>query len=947
MVFNKSDHLSVCGIHEAHKKSKEYEYLPSPPMIKTPHLILCCCLNIGIDPPLNGLVKPNISSSIYGWINVKDHKKREIGYEISIQLANQYQRYCTPTVSTEPLWDPTPEIVKKSCLAARERFGRDRVLFHYNGHGVPLPTLNHECWFFDENITTYVPMNISHIYDCLGDRAVYVLDCPYSQRLFKWFTKRNEKLKKMQKKEAEYIVFSGYGNLQKPQTNPNYPIDIFTACLTTPLSMCFLDYYYSNDNIISLPSNFLKILPVDHKTKIQPFSELYAILTSITEAIAWDVLTPEMFLKLFRQDIAVASLFRHFILATRIMKKFNYTPQSYPALPDTSNHPLWSLWDSVLELAIPKFVMVQKTVNYVPSPFFSNLIVSMKSWLLTYPDKPSNPCPLPMLFRLFLRKDYTVEVFSMLCEYVDLGYFACERVVNIGFIPLLVQSLDKEGLQQFGVFCLAKLFSYDSSKIGQYLHGSLEALMKIATKAKEANELVCSLFLLAQVFLDKNIVNQLNTKSVVYDALFAISRNDNSMVKIWAIVCFARLVDHEGVKSDVYNLPQFQPMLQELSQDDSPLVRSAVVYLLMYSIPTPLADKSKKMLDELHPKVCELAKDACPTVRSLLVVLIYHVFVMGHQTSKYQEVLFYLSNDTDPDVIRAAEGLLSLCEKSRIQKPFGRKTMTSPLEQFAKASLRIFDDLLERFYCSVRDVFRRPLLFKIVNEEKDSRQEYFLSQTRAVQSVSRISYMEIPNKILKEETRITFGTSLHVPKCVLYHPTLPCVLADISKDTIGVFEYKVSQTETSDFSNYNPINTSVKYLDWLDKSDAYLVSGCGDGSVRLWNNWDYKPKLITSWRGIPKPVVSQAVFSTMTNHRVISGDGESVFVWDVESEKCLENYEIPSGVSCLSQFSDKSFFCGGVSGGVSIVDMRCKTVNEWKDQKERIIDIGYSTRAYT
>ena len=52
-----------------------------------------------------------------------------------------------------------------------------------------------------------------------------------------------------------------------------------------------------------------------------------------------------------------------------------------------------------------------------------------------------------MIFRLALRKDYTCEVFSLIAEYIDLGFFACDKVVNIGFIPLLVQSLEKETLQ--------------------------------------------------------------------------------------------------------------------------------------------------------------------------------------------------------------------------------------------------------------------------------------------------------------------------------------------------------------------------------------------------------------------------------------------------------------------------------------------------------------------
>src|SRR5271163_1018947 len=44
---------------------------------------------------------------------------------------------------------------------------------------------------------------------------------------------------------------------------------------------------------------------------------------------------PDLFQKLFRQDLLVASLFRNFLLAERIMRSYNCTPVSSPPLPPT------------------------------------------------------------------------------------------------------------------------------------------------------------------------------------------------------------------------------------------------------------------------------------------------------------------------------------------------------------------------------------------------------------------------------------------------------------------------------------------------------------------------------------------------------------------------------------------------------------------------------------
>ena len=44
---------------------------------------------------------------------------------------------------------------------------------------------------------------------------------------------------------------------------------------------------------------------------------------------------PDVFQRLFRQDLLVASLFRNFLLAERIMKSYDCNPVSHPFLPST------------------------------------------------------------------------------------------------------------------------------------------------------------------------------------------------------------------------------------------------------------------------------------------------------------------------------------------------------------------------------------------------------------------------------------------------------------------------------------------------------------------------------------------------------------------------------------------------------------------------------------
>ena len=65
---------------------------------------------------------------------------------------------CYSQARYKPLEDPTAEEVKRLCLSIRRAAKDERVLFHYNGHGVPLPTDNGEIWVFNKvNYCVLIP----------------------------------------------------------------------------------------------------------------------------------------------------------------------------------------------------------------------------------------------------------------------------------------------------------------------------------------------------------------------------------------------------------------------------------------------------------------------------------------------------------------------------------------------------------------------------------------------------------------------------------------------------------------------------------------------------------------------------------------------------------------------------------------------------------------------
>lgn len=68
---------------------------------------------------------------------------------IGNSLQKAYERW-QPRARYKKSLDPTVEDVTKLCMSLRRNAKEERVLFHYNGHGVPKPTTNGEIWVFNK-----------------------------------------------------------------------------------------------------------------------------------------------------------------------------------------------------------------------------------------------------------------------------------------------------------------------------------------------------------------------------------------------------------------------------------------------------------------------------------------------------------------------------------------------------------------------------------------------------------------------------------------------------------------------------------------------------------------------------------------------------------------------------------------------------------------------------
>jgi len=139
----------------------------------------------------------------------------------------------------------------------------------------------------------------------------------------------------------------------------------------------------------------------DRKTLL---GELNWIFTAARDTIAWNVLPHDMFQRLFRQDLLVASLFRNFLLDDRIMRSANCSPISYPLLPPTHHHHMWDVWDMAAEICLSKLpqLIADPNAEFQPSLFFTEQLTAFEVWLDHGSEDKKPPEQLPIVLQVLL-----------------------------------------------------------------------------------------------------------------------------------------------------------------------------------------------------------------------------------------------------------------------------------------------------------------------------------------------------------------------------------------------------------------------------------------------------------------------------------------------------------------------------------------------------------------
>ncbi|WWD04747.1 hypothetical protein V865_002818 [Kwoniella europaea PYCC6329] len=485
--------------------------------LKTVTAGLFICLNIGVDPP--DIVKTNPCAKTECWIDPTQLPSNKAIEAIGRNLHQQFETL-NPKVKYKPFLDPSIEETKKQCVNMRRSAKDERVVFYYNGHGVPKPTPSGEIWVFNKNYTQYIPVSLYDLQEWLGSPCIYVWECSGAGNILNNFAKSAERrdnearAAQAQAGHAEGLPGSPYSealHLAACQANqilpmsPDLPADLFTCCLTSPIETALRHFVLQdplrrnggldpNDPRSRITVDMVMRIPGDLKDRRTPLGELSWIFTAVTDTIAWLSFPREVFNRLFRQDLLVAGLFRNFLLAQRIMSAYHCTPTSIPEIPSAHNHPLWHSWDLAVDACLaqlPELLDLEAAREagqsnipplsvYRPSTFFAQHLQAFEVWLqhggavpnrLAPRPKKGVPIPrsppeqLPIVLQVLLSQSHRLRALILISRFVDLGPWAVHLSLSIGIFPYVQKLLASPAveLKPVLIYIWARILAIDKS----------------------------------------------------------------------------------------------------------------------------------------------------------------------------------------------------------------------------------------------------------------------------------------------------------------------------------------------------------------------------------------------------------------------------------------------------------------------------------------------------
>ncbi|XP_014681197.1 PREDICTED: regulatory-associated protein of mTOR-like [Priapulus caudatus] len=927
--------------------------------MKTVSVALVLCLNVGVDPP--DIVKTQPCARLECWIDPLSQPAQKALEMIGAKLLGQYERWQSRARYKQCL-DPTVEEVKKLCTSLRRNAKEERVLFHYNGHGVPRPTVNGEIWVFNKSFTQYIPLSVYDLQQWMGTPSIYVYDCSCAGIIvesFKQFALQREQELELasmngrgtgaippQQSYKNCIQLAACGSKEILPMNPDLPADLFTSCLTTPIRIALRWFVLQNAGklVPNISLELIDKIPGQLNDRRTMLGELNWIFTAITDTIAWNTLPRDLFQKLFRQDLVVASLFRNFLLAERIMRSYDCTPISSPNLPSTHQHPMWQAWDLALDICLSQLpVILNEGETYRHSLFFAEQLTAFQVWLSFGSQTRSPPEQLPIVLQVLLSQVHRLRALELLGRFLDLGPWAVSLALSVGIFPYVLKLLQSSAreLRPLLVFIWAKILAVDSTCQTDLVkdNGHKYFLSVLADPCMPVS--ITSYMILSVI--------STTTQATAGGSTCGSCGSDGSLVdhgfsNLRHAVSTSALSSIGGLHGNVYQ-NMWRAILQLLC-DPYPEVTELTATLV-----THVHDKAAMATQHVRCRsvAAALSAPSSPINRLEGGGGTPPPFASHSPPADAARPMFQIGEGSSPKNLPAAPlsaFAVHSAHFSRTRKLFdtGPEVIKEDCISEDGTPLKKEPVIATEFVAWSCRHFSQSLM-KLPDEQDPQSERHQQREWRYERN--EVMRADALNKcgaamLHRLDDQRFINKNPNVPTCVRFHPYEPLVcVAD--KDGISTWNWEQG-IKKNYFYNKNPKFTQISTMEIINGHDStLLLTGTDDGAVRVWKNYCTENNtglhLVTAWQALSDMLPSTRVFGARhtgsgmvtaweqeTNYLYASGDVRVIRIYD--SQKEMKAQDIPTQAnSCITSItcdsSNRSLLVAGCGDGlVRLYDRR-------------------------
>lgn len=672
---------------------------------KTTMAALVMCLNLGIPPP--DIMRPQEYPYMEAFINPSTYPDTKLALQaIGKSLQSNYESISSRAKYKQSL-DPSVEDLKRLCTSLRRTAKDERILFHYNGHGVPQPTHSGEIWVFNRGYTQYIPVSLYDLQNWIGAPYIMVIDTNAAGHVIennkKFIQKRiddeanNHTDMAAPSPVSAYIESIQLGSCQSNEIlplNPDLPADLFTCCLTRPIEMSikwvllfsplrkkgYYDTLKNKNGVIDIPGKL-----TDRRT---PLGELNWIFIAVTDTIAWTSLSRPLFKKLFRQDLVIAALFRNFLLAKKLMPEAGCHPISDPPLPDVSNHPMWDSWELAIDqiLAqllkkkqsepeevdltdIPQLQIADGTENadnnkgsgkqmhqtaqgqniwnYQHCSFFQQHLTAFEVWLQYGSAIKEAPQQLPVVLQVLLSQAHRLRALHLLSNFLDLGPWAVYLALSVGMFPYIQKLLQSPSpdLKPILVFVWTRIMSVD------YLNAQQELIKDRAYTY------------FAQMFTFQPRPSQphIQGNPLVIESP-AVNNNvtfeDQKAMSAFVLAMFVR--NHKQAQQLSFSVDIVRVCLSYIESSESPLLRQWSALLISGMVKDHLEAIAVVVKSGAADKLLQIINDPIPEIRASIVHALTNLIYITDYTNE-MENSYGFKEELNQQDLKIASEILKLC----------------------------------------------------------------------------------------------------------------------------------------------------------------------------------------------------------------------------------------------------------------------------------------------